>query len=297
MKTRLFEIVYLLLLKKKLTAKELAERFEVSQRTIYRDIEALCQAGIPVTTDRGLGGGIALMDTFVLDSAVLSGRERNEIISALQGLRSVKDPDAGRVLDKLSAIFGIGKQDWINVDFTGWGMEQKDRFSCIKRAVINKLVIEFGYYSSYGEFTQRAAEPLQLWFKDRAWYLVAFCRAKKDVRLFKLSRMRDVRVKDEAFERRMPLGFKASLEPPGAGLLTMKLKIDASQAYRVYDEFEGEGIEKFPDGGFIVTVTYPAGEWVIGYILSFGCHAEVLSPAELRDEIKVRLKKTLELYN
>ncbi|MDR0286975.1 MAG: HTH domain-containing protein, partial [Clostridiales bacterium] len=118
---RLFEIIYILLNKKMITAKELAEHFDVSQRTIYRDIDLLSLAGIPVYTEKGKNGGISLLPEFVLNKSILSEQEQNEILSALQGLSTVKTAETDQVLKKLSTIFNKNTVNWLDVDFSDWG--------------------------------------------------------------------------------------------------------------------------------------------------------------------------------
>lgn len=292
---RLFEIIYILLNKENVTAKELSEQFEVSSRTIYRDIEVLCQSGIPIYTTQGKGGGIRLLDNFVLNKSVLSQKEQEEIISALQGLSATNYPDVDQVLSKLSNLFGTGYNSWVEVDFSDWSSTQKDKFNIIKLAIIKKQIISFDYYSTYGEKTNRVVEPLKLWFKDKIWYVKAYCRLKADVRTFKLSRIRNLILVDEYFEPKLIDEQKITTKHQVA-YTCLKLKIHSSQAYRVYDEFEEEQIEKINDDYFIITVGYPEDEWVYGYLMSFGFYAEILEPPHVRALIKERLKKAVELY-
>ncbi len=294
---RLFEIVYILLNKNYITARELAEHFEVSVRTIYRDIDVLCQAGIPIYTSKGKGGGIGLLDNFVLNKSVLSKQEQEEIISALQGLNATNYPDLNQVLSKMSSLFGTKQNNWIEVDYSDWSDSQKETFNLIKTAVLQKKVLQFDYYSTYGEKTSREAEPLQLWFKNRTWYLKAYCRNKSDMRTFKLNRMKNLKVTNEAFIREMPAGQQLLQENmPLPEAVTVKMRISASQAYRVYDEFNESLVEKKEDGSFLVTFSFPEDEWVYGYILSFGNYAEVLEPARVRGIIKNRLQEALSVY-
>lgn len=295
---RLFEIVYILLNKNYITAKELAEHFEVSVRTIYRDIEVLCQSGIPIYTNKGKGGGIGLLDNFVLNKSVLSKEEQNEIISALQGLSATSYPDLNHVLNKLSNLFGTKQNNWIEVDYSDWSNSQKDKFNLIKTAVLQKRVLKFQYYNSFGEKTSREVEPLQLWFKNKSWYLKAFCRKKNDIRTFKLNRIKDLSILNEQFARELPRDLVSIQEnKPQIPQETIKLKISGTQAYRVYDEFDEEQIQKEKDGSFIVTMTYPEDDWVYGLILSYGNYAKVLEPIRIREIIKNKLKETLFFYD
>ena len=297
MKTnRLFEIIYILLNRKLTTAKELAEHFGVSQRTIYRDVDILSLAGIPVYTEKGKGGGISLLPDFVLNKSILSKTEQNEILSALQGLSSVKTTETDQVLKKLSAVFNKSTVRWLEVDFSEWGFQNSDAFCNLKTAILERRIAEFDYYSTFGEKTRRRVEPVQLWFKSKAWYLKGFCLLRQDMRLFKLSRIRDISVTDEVFSERDLLA-----PPPNPGSdehqkqdVTLTLKIAPEMTYRVLDEF-GEA-EKQPDGSFIVTVTWPEDDWVYGTILSYGEHIEVLEPEYLREIIKNKLLKTAKKY-
>ena len=140
--SRLFEIVYILMNKKSTTAKELCEHFEVSQRTIYRDIDTLCQAGIPIYTTKGKGGGIALMDNFVLNKSVLSEQEQNEILAALSGFKVATNTASNQVLHKLGALFGNKSTEWIEVDFSNWNNNEpdKNKFNLIKETILNHKV-------------------------------------------------------------------------------------------------------------------------------------------------------------
>ena len=178
---RQFEIIYLLLNKKSTTAKELAEHIGVSQRTIYRDIDTLSLAGIPIYTEKGKGGGISLLPDYVLNKSILSEQEQNEILSALQGLSSVKTAETDQVLKKLSTIFNKNTVRWLEVDFTDWSFANGKAFYDFKTAILERRIAEFDYYSTYGEMTHRRVEPIQLWFKSRAWYIKCFCLLRQDI--------------------------------------------------------------------------------------------------------------------
>ena len=175
--SRLFEIVYILLDKKAVTARELAEHFEVSVRTIYRDIDALSSAGVPVYANQGKGGGITLLDDFVLNKSVLSEQEQNDILVALQNLSATRYPNIDFVLSRLSSLFKKKDLSWIEVDFSPWGSDEKHKknFDLLKMAIVSNRVITFDYFNTSGVKSSRRAEPVKLIFKDRAWYLIAYC--------------------------------------------------------------------------------------------------------------------------
>ena len=292
---RLFEIVYILLERKTITAKELAERFEVSTRTIYRDIEILSQAKIPVYANKGNGGGIGLLEDYVLDKSVLSEEEQNQILFALQSMEKISNQDEKNILEKMSSIFNKSKTNWIDVDFSDWGTngEQDQTFNLIRNAILKHNVIEFVYYNSYGEEKKRQAEPLQIYFKDKSWYLKAYCRLKQDYRLFKISRMKDIILLNKTFERGLPQIKENKFDYK---TIQLELEISKDMSYRVYDEFKREDIIKNKNGDFIVKVEFPENDWVYGYILSFGENVKVLSPGYVKSIIKEKLKKSLKNY-
>ena len=293
---RLFEIVYILMQKKKTTAKELADKFEVSTRTIYRDIEILSRANIPIYMAKGKDGGIGLLDDYVLNKMILSEEEQNQILFALQGMKKVAGQDEKDVLGKLSRLFNKKVNDWIKIEFSSWGKDnaQEKRFNMIKAAILNKNQIEFVYYNSNMEESKRIVEPLQIWFKDKSWYLIAYCKMKQDYRVFKIARMKEIKILEEHFDRELPQEKKE--EKYNFRNITLKLEISKEMTYRVYDEFEGSEITEKDDGSFIVNVEYPENEWVYGYILSFGEYVKVLSPERAKRIIKDKLEKTLKNY-
>lgn len=295
---RLFEIVYILMQKRKITAKELADRFEVSTRTIYRDIEVLSRANIPIYANQGKDGGIGLLDEYVLNKTILSEEEQNQILFALQGMKKVGKQDEKDILGKLSTLFNKKVYDWIRIDFSNWSKDnaQEKRFDKIKSAILNKQLIEFIYYNSNGEESKRIVEPLQIWFKDKAWYLVSYCKLKEDYRVFKVARIKELKILEEHFERELPKEKERKKEKNNFKNISLELEISKEMAYRVYEEFENEEINKKEDGNFIVNVEYPENEWVYGYILSFGEYAKVLKPNYAKSIIKEKLQKTLKNY-
>lgn len=293
---RLFEIVYMLMQKKKVTAKELADKFEVSTRTIYRDIEALSGANIPIYASKGKDGGIGLLDEYVLNKTILSEEEQNQILFALQGMIKVRGQDEKDILEKLSTLFNKEINDWIRIDLSNWNKDnmQENRFDIIKSAILNKKLIEFNYYNSNGEESRRIVEPLQIWFKDKSWYLISYCRNKEDYRIFKIARIREIKTLQEHFERKLPKEQKE--EKYNLKNILLELEISKEMTYRVYDEFENSEISKKENGNFIVKVEYPENEWVYGYILSFGEHIKVIAPNRAKNIIKDKLEKTLKNY-
>ena len=293
---RLFEIIYILIQKKKVTAKELANRFEVSTRTIYRDIEILSRANIPIYASKGKDGGIGILDEYILNKSILSEDEQNQILFALQGMKKVRGADEKDILQKLSTLFNKEINDWIKIDFSTWGKDntQEEKFEMIKSAILNKNQLEFVYYNSNGEKSKRIVEPLQIWFKNNSWYLISYCKLKNDYRTFKIARIKEINILQEHFERELPK--KKKEERCNFKSISLTLEISKEMAYRVYDEFENEEIITKDEGNFLVTVEYPENEWVYSYILSFGEYAKILKPDYAKCIIKEKLQNTLKNY-
>ena len=295
---RLFEIIYILLNKKKVSARELAEQLGVSRRTICRDIDTLSVAGIPVYTEKGKGGGISLLPDFVLNKSILSEQEQNEILSALQGLSNIKTGDTDQLLRKVSATFNKSATNWIEVDFSDWHCEN-DFFDDFKVAILERRIAEFDYYNTYGEKRFRRVEPIQLWFKSKWWYLKAFCLTKQDMRIYKLTRIKNLVITDEHFSERDWLALSensAADSHKELKWITLKLQIGPEMAYQVYDDFLESEIEKQPDGSFVVTSTVPETHGLCSFLLSYGKHIEVIEPECIRSMMKDEAEKILKKH-
>lgn len=305
MVSRLFGIMYMLLNKETVTAKALAEHFEVSARTIYRDIEALSQAGIPVYARKGKNGGICLMEHFVLNKMLITKEEQQQILAALLSVEETTTFGQKEILQKLGNFFKTEPVNWIAIDFSDWGSGQKQLYEDIKNAILTGRVLSFDYYGQNREMSRRIVEPVQLLFKEYTWYLRAYCRERKALRTFKLTRIKRMEVLEEGFVLRDDLYQKeetpqkkqqgVKTEQTYAPLITMR--IDKKEAYRIYDRFGESNIEVLEDGNFMVRVAYPLDEWVYSLILSFGASAEVLEPREIREEIGRRIAEMRKIYD
>ncbi|MDW2800868.1 YafY family protein [Clostridium boliviensis] len=296
---RLFEIIYILLNKELITAPELAEHFEVSVRTIYRDIDTLSSAGIPIYAVQGKGGGISLLDDYILDKSLLTEKEQNEILYALQSLSIAKAPESEDVLDRLSRLFNKNKTSWIEVDFSPWGSDEKRsfQFTIIKDAILSHRIIEFNYFSSSGEKSARRVEPVKLIFKVHAWYLQGFCLTRNAYRTFKIARMADLLMTEQVFTERVPGELKNGVQAEKTQKwIQVCLRISDEGAYRVYDEFDEKDVTKNGEGSFTVTTLLPENEWLIRYILSFGADVKILSPPHIRDRLRNELNKISSKY-
>ena len=291
--SRLFKIVYHLLNKGHATAPELAKKMEVSVRTIYRDIEALSEAGIPVYTETGRGGGIYLMSDFVLGKAMLSEKEKKELLAALQSLTVTGDTYPDSLLEKLSAIFSTPSESWFGVDFSRWGNETRDKqyFDLLKTAVLKKRCVKLHYASMSAPFSERIVQPVKLMYKSRAWYLHAYCMERQEYRFFRLSRILYCELLDEGTE---PPPLPEYPDASTQGYNKFVFLFSKEVTYRVYDEFNPDVVQRQENGDLLVTVCMPYDEWVIGFLLSFGDLVEIIEPLSLKEVIAERAKKIYE---
>lgn len=295
---RVFEILYILLNREKISSKELAEKFEVSVRTIYRDIEIISGAGIPIFMTQGRNGGISLLQNFTLNKQVLTENEKKDMLIAIQSLNSFNKESAKSIFSKLSSLFGENQRDYIKIDYSGWENTIEKQFELSKEAILLNKRLSFNYISTKGEKTYREVEPYVLWFKSKAWYLKSFCLEKNEIRLFRLSRITNIRILDEninltKLDEAVLIEEKKQVQPEK---IKIKLKIDSSQEYRVKDDFLEQDISYDNERNLIVTLNVPENEWLYGYILSYGSFATVIEPEYIVENIKKRLQKNLSNY-
>lgn len=294
---RLFGIVHLLLDKKRLTAQELSEHFEVSKRTILRDVDVLSMAGIPIYTQQGKGGGISILDNYVLDKTTVSKQEQEHILLALQSFKVTRNIEVEDTVEKLSQLFGQSQINWIEVDFSRWGSlaQDKEKFEQIKKAVLARQELSIVYVGSNGEESTRKVYPLKLVFKSKEWYLQAYCTEKSAYRIFKLNRIQKAELEEGCFTEQTFTPPKIEyVENLQNRIVTLELCFSKQMAYRVYDEFALEQIRKNADESLMVEVSYPEDTWLYSFLLSFGAGVRVLSPAHVRKELTNQVKKMYE---
>lgn len=289
--SRLFKIVYYLLQNKRATATELAREYEVSVRTIYRDIDRLSEAGIPVYAEMGRNGGIYLLEDYTIDKVLLSKEQKEEVLATLQSVTVIGAKQEDQLLNKLSALFQVNADSWFEADFSRWGEKSSDleKFEVMKKAVIERRVLHICYESAYGRSSQRAIYPLKLLYKAKEWYVKAYCTQKEAYRLFKLNRIVEWELLQDVFE---PMEFPADEEKEQHHQRVV-LRFANEVAYRVYDEFERSQIKRLDEEQLEVVAYMTVDEWMIGYLLSFGVQVEVIEPISLQKEIA---KRALQIY-
>lgn len=294
---RYFQMIYLLLEKGNMTAPQLAKHFEVSVRTIYRDIDILSSAGIPVYATQGKGGGIFIQDNFVLNKSILSEEEQTQILMALQGTRIIEGENTSNLLSKLSSVFQKQNMDWFAFDFSSWTKTgaRKEVFHILQSAIFKSKKVSFNYYNGNGEAIKRVVEPLKLVFKSYDWYLYGFCSMRNDYRFFKLTRIRELEMTNDEYIRAIPNEIFARAESFEMEMIKVTLLFDKSMSVKVYEKFDDEVTVK-QDGNLLVETVMPNNELLFSYILSCGDTVEVISPQSVRTILFERTKKIVEKY-
>jgi len=284
--------------KKQITANELASHFEVSKRTILRDIDTLTAAGIPIYTAQGKGGGIFIQDNFVLNKTLISEDEKKQILFSLQSMSATEFIETDQILGRLQNFFASPNKEWIEVDFSRWGHSKADntKFDMLKNAILNEFVVSFDYLSAYGDFKGREVYPLKLSFKSKAWYLQTFCLAENDYRVFKFTRISNMVVLDKSFHSSDYETPKIEPKEDNSpySFVDVRLIVSSHAKYRIYDEFSENDIAVNEDGSFTLRMTQ--GQWIYDYILSYGTAIEVLEPHYIRDELLIRIEQISNKY-
>ncbi len=296
---RLIGILSVLLQKDTVTAPFLAARFEVSRRTINRDIETLCRAGIPIVTTQGANGGISIMENFKISRTVLTGSEMRDILAGLRSLDSVNGTNHYKCLmEKLragSSDFLVGDQS-VLIDLSSWYKDTlTPKIQMIRQGVDSCRVLTFHYYSPGGE-SQRSIEPCYLIFHWSSWYVWGWCRQRQDFRLFKLNRMAQLQLTQEIFSRRqvpMPDLRNERLFPGG---IRVKALFDRDCKWRLVEEFGTDCFQEQPDGKLLFQADYTDRENLITWLMTFREKAVLLEPEEIRRELCRALESTLERY-
>ena len=286
---RLIGILSILLQEEKATAPELAERFEVSRRTINRDIEDLSKAGIPIRTMQGTGGGISIMDGYRMDRTLLTSKDMQMILAGLRSLDSVSGSSYyGQLMEKLQAGSSefIAGRDSILIDLSSWYKASlAPKIEIIQSAIENRKLLAFEYFAPSGE-SSRIIEPYYIVFKWTSWYVWGWCTDRRDFRLFKLNRIDKVVPSDREFAcREVPMP-DLSNEKIFPGVIKVRALFAPDVKWRLVEEFGPHCFTVEEDGRLLLTADYTDMENLVTWMLTFGEKAEVLEPEEVRGAIK-----------
>ena len=292
-------ILSMLLQKDTLTAPYLAEQFEVSRRTINRDIEDLCKAGIPIMTRQGINGGISIMENYKLDRTLFTHGEIQDILAGLRSLDSVNGTNRyGKLMEKLSvgsSDFMVGNQS-VLIDLSSWYKDSlASKIELIRTAVDNCKELEFVYYSPKGE-SVRCIEPYYLIFRWTSWYVWGWCKKREDFRLFKLNRMDNLQISERKFVKRQAPMPDLSNERIFPGGIKVKALFDSECKWRLVEEFGSGCFAEQADGKLLFQADYTDKENLVTWLLSFRDKAELLEPEEIREELKNSIEAMKKKY-
>ncbi len=296
---RLIGILSILLQKDKITTQELANKFEVSRRTILRDIDALSVAGIPIISEKGQGGGISIMEDYKVDRTVLSSEDMKAILTGLQSLDSVSGTNRYLQLMEKISIDGsaaINVDNHIIIDLSNWDKSAvSDKIELIKAAMEQNLKIAFNYFSQNGE-RRRMIEPYHLVFQWSDWYVWGYCAQREDYRMFKLTRMTELTLTDEKISDRSVPEYLCDKQWDNTGGIEVTVKFDDSVKWRIIDEFGTDSLKYNEKGDIIVTITWSNVPALYQYVLSFGDRTEIVAPMEYRQNFANVLKNMQKKY-
>ncbi len=304
---RMIAIVMLLLQRKKVTGKELSEMFEVSLRTIYRDIEAITTAGIPIVTTSGIGGGIGIMEQYKISKGIFTADDISTMLISLGVVQSaLSSKEAGSVLAKLRSFISSELENDITIktnllmfDLSSWlgNQDSNEVLNTIKAEMEQKHKLSFSYIGRKGKENLRGIEPHRLVFKSNQWYLQGYSADKQNFRLFKLRRMYHIKGVTDTFEyRELPHPFSDFTEKMNRKTIKIKLSIDSAAIDRMLDYCTMDDLLDAGDGKFIVNFNFIEDDYGYGILVSFGDKLTCIEPISVQNELQRRLKNMLAQY-
>ena len=296
---RLIGILSILLQQEKVTAPYLAEKFEVSKRTISRDIDAICRAGIPIVTTQGYNGGISIMEGYRMDRALLTSSDMQAILAGLRSLDSVSKTNRyQQLMDKVSAGNEdvLTSNDHILIDLSSWYKSSlAPKIELIQTAIDRREQLRFDYYAPGGE-SRRTIEPYILLFQWASWYVWGYCTERSDYRMFKLNRMEQVSITGVTYVPREhpPLDLDNEKIFPPCILVTAVF--EPSVKWRLIEEYGIGSFVELPDKTLKFEANFMDKQSLFQWLLSFGKDGELLEPTDLREEFKQIVKDISEKY-
>jgi predicted DNA-binding transcriptional regulator YafY len=297
---RLLGILTTLLRNDRISAPVLAEKYEVSRRTISRDLDALCQAGIPIVTQQGGNGGISIAEGYKLDKSVLTTDELSNMIAALKGLGTVSEKaQIERMLDKFSANKDtvVSLRESVIIDLASHHKGSlTGKIEIIKKAIHKNRLIEFNYYYEKGESCRRI-EPYFIAFQWTAWYVFGYCLERQDWRLFKLARLWDLKQCDESFTPREIPPEKRDFNARLTDHLRLTALFDASAKYQLIETYGQNCYTETDSGKLRLEIGYTSRDYILNWLLGFGDKVKVLEPVDIAGEICQIAKNIVSLYN
>lgn len=306
--SRLLSIITILMDKKRISAKELADMFEVSTRTIYRDVEAISMAGIPVHSTSGVGGGFEIMENYKMDKNTFSETELTTLLIGISSIPDVmKNKDFINTHTKIKRLIPTGKiestsiqTEQIHIDFSRWmgNRNLEPYLNTIKMALKENKILSFEYINHSGSKTTRQVEPYQLVLKNSQWYFHGYCYKRNDFRLFKLTRLSHLKIKDTIFlPKNYPKLLLDTKEILAKLQVTIKLRIHTSIMEQLLDYCDYDNFLKENKDYYIVNFPFIENSYYYGILLSFGSKCECIAPLHIRTELKRKIADLSKIYD
>ena len=295
---RILGIITVLQRKGKVTMPYLAEKFEVSRRTIARDIEAICSAGIPIVSSQGADGGIEIMEGYNFDTTVFTKDELQAVFTGLKALESVSAVPASSALsDKLYGKNNVIPLDEnIMIDLSSFYKDSlSEKINMLKRAIHEKKCVTFHYYYNKGE-DDKLIEPVLVIFKWSGWYVFGFCPERKDFRMYKLGRLWNLKITDKSFNQREVPAEKLDFGQHFTDEYFIEAVYEASEKYRLVEEYGPYSFTEREDGRLYTKWGFGGRENAMNWFLSFGDKVEVLTPEDFKKDYIERMRRALKKY-
>lgn len=296
---RLLGIITVLLQKDKVTAPLLAKKFEVSRRTINRDIEDICKAGIPIITTQGYDGGISIAEGYKIDKTVFTSDELQAIFTGLKSLDSISDTsNVNNLMDKLSlgknAV--ISNTDNILIDLSShYKNSLTEKIECIKLAINEQKLISFRYFYIKGE-VDKIIEPYLLLFRWSSWYVFGYCLERDDFRLFKLNRLWNLSCSQQYFEQREVPEEQLEFDRYFSDNIQLIALFEPKVKYRLIEEYGVDSFTYTDSGKLMFKMGFASYENLLSWVLSFGDAVEVIEPKEVCCELTIQADNILKIY-
>lgn len=292
---RLSFITEYLTLKKKTTAKELASKLNVSQKTIYRDIELLSSMEVPIYVQPGRNGGIHILESYVISEKLISDTEQLGILAALKSVEATGVSDNTLLSTKLSSVFKKETASSFNIDFSGWGKEiEKEKLDIITHSQSAWQELQFSYTNVKGEISDRRVIVTDLNFKKNAWYFKAYCLDKEENRMFKLSRAAEIKLGKVYDTEVLEIANKSNSNK--MKFLDLTIRVQKNSLIRVQEDLKINKVTTIDSNIVLIETSQPEGEWLIHYLLSFGSSIEVVSPKFIRDSMIKEIGLMTKIY-
>ncbi|MCM1024508.1 MAG: YafY family transcriptional regulator [Prevotella sp.] len=292
---RLIGIITVLQQKGKVTAPYLAEKFEVSKRTISRDVEALCIAGIPIVTEQGAGGGISIAEGFSVDTTVFTENELSLIFAGLKSIDSVSRTSKAALLkEKIGGVIPVSEN--MLIDLSSFHKDSlSEKIELLQNAIDSRRRVTFRYFYEKGE-EDKLIEPALVVFKWSSWYVLGFCPERDGFRMYKLTRLWDLSVTGETFEPRVIPQDTLRFEGAAENKIMITALYEASEKFRLVDEYGSYCFTVSEDGRLLAEFGFRSEESAFQWFLGFGSKVEIVAPEEFRQTFLDELKRTLKIY-